>query len=117
MILLGQFVDVVTGEVLGYKIGNGDILTAAVTKEKAKELKVEDIEIVNYLDLEVIESIKGRGDTYAVLSREEIYLGDYAEVPYTRLDDKIALYGHVFNSNAICELNNNLAIERLKLNS
>lgn len=111
LIFNGKVVDVVTGEVIGYRIIGSTSYTAVISKEKAKELQVLDFDIVDYLDLSIIEAVKGAGGTYGVLSMQSRYDDSLSDIPFENLGASISLYGYVFERTNLCPVDNETAIK------
>ena len=111
LIFNGKVVDVVTGEVIGYRIIGSTSYTAVISKEKAKELQVLDFDIVDYLDLPIIEAVKGIGGTYGVLSMQSRYDDSLSDIPFENLGASVSLYWYVFERTNLCPVDNETAIK------
>lgn len=107
-------VDKVTGEIIGYEVeSENNESVASITLEKAKELGVCDVDDLDYLDLPVNEVVSGRG-RYALVDYADIYMASECNTPFEKLDDgRVCIYGYVFESYKLLEIDNEFAIKRL----
>lgn len=112
-IMTGKYVDCRSKEIVGVRISRGTEYEAAVTIEKAKELNVEDIDIVQYLDVYPIEVVAVGEVGYAILDKSDGFLSDYADVMLEDMGDLYYLYGHVFKKHFLCKFDVEAAIRRL----
>lgn len=114
LVISNKLIDVETGELVGflYENGNGKL---AVTKEKAIELGLDCAEFGEYMDCDTIEVV--HWGTYYALIENELYEMDDDECcgrNFIDLDNKVAIYGHVFNKTNLVELNNSVIIRRMQ---
>lgn len=113
-----KLVDVVTGEIIAYKIGCTNQYRAVVSLDKAKELNVQDYDIAEYLDMAVSEVFKIDETHYAVANNVVYQKEDWEEdmgnqFGVLREGSNYIVHGNVFYPQHICEVNNKLAIKRL----
>lgn len=102
---------------VGYTISLGGNYTCAVTEEKAKELGVADIEIVQYMSFDELEVVPIVGNKYALVENNSGFFEDYRENVKDYFGDKILYYGYYFKPQYIISLNNESALKRIVLES
>lgn len=102
---------------VGYTISLGGNYTCAVTEEKAKELGVADIEIVQYMSFDELEVVPIVGNKYALVENNSGFFEDYRESAKDYFGDKILYYGYYFKPQYIISLNNESALKRIVLES
>lgn len=102
---------------VGYTISLGGNYTCAVTKEKAKELGVADIEIVQYMSFNELEVVPIACNKYALVENNSGFFEDYRESAKDYFGDKILYYGYYFKPQYIISLNNESALKRIVLES
>ena len=100
---------------VGYTISLGGNYTCAVTEEKAKELGVADIEIVQYMSFNELEVVPIVGNKYALVENNSGFFEDYKDSSKDYFGDKILYYGYYFKPQYIISLNNESALKRLIL--
>ena len=101
--------------IVGYTISLGGNYTCAVTEEKAKELGVADIEIVQYMSFNELEVVPIVGNKYALVENNSGFFEDYKDSAKDYFSDKILYYGYYFKPQYIISLNNESALNRLIL--
>ena len=102
---------------LGYTISLGGNYTCAVTEDKAKELGVADIEIVQYMSFNELEVVPISGNKYALVENNSGFFEDYKDSAKDYFGDKILYYGYYFKPQYIISLNNESALKRIILES
>lgn len=102
---------------VGYTISLGGNYTCAVTEEKAKELGVADIEIVQYMSFNELEVVPIACNKYALVENNSGFFEDYRESAKDYFGDKILYYGYYFKPQYIIALNNESALKRIILES
>jgi hypothetical protein len=102
---------------VGYTISLGGNYTCAVTEEKAKELRVADIEVVKYMSFDELEVVPIVGNKYALVENNSGFFEDYRENAKDYFGDKILYYGYYFKPQYIISLNNESALKRIVLES
>lgn len=120
LIIQSKLINFKTNELIGVICING-ATSVALTIEKAKDLEVEDIDIINYLGVDEIDvaiSPAHKG-FYARLSSSLGEMPDYSDNPYERigslvqpLECKEVIWGNIFNYTSFVELDNDVAITR-----
>lgn len=133
--LVSKYVDIITGEIVAYKFSNRGFC-AILSEQRAKELNLEDSDILEYLDISVVQCLKYEDKLYTlgmecgdmlyryssdrkllenIDYRRELlentpeynYNGEYEED-----DQKILLLGYVFNKYSGVVIDNETAIRR-----
>lgn len=102
---------------IGYTISLGGNYTCAVTEDKAKELGVADIEIVQYMSFNELEVVPISGNKYALVENNSGFFEDYKDSARDYFGDKILYYGYYFKPQYIISLNNESALKRIVLES
>lgn len=102
---------------VGYTISLGGNYTCAVTEERAKELGVADIEIVQYMSFNELEVIPIASNKYALVENNSGFFEDYRKSAKDYFGDKILYYGYYFKPQYIISLNNESALKRIVLES
>lgn len=102
---------------IGYTISLGGNYTCAVTEDKAKELGVADIEIVQYMSFNELEVVPISGNKYALVENNSGFFEDYKDSAKDYFGDKILYYGYYFKPQYIISLNNESALKRIILES
>lgn len=102
---------------IGYTISLGGNYTCAVTEDKAKELGVADIEIVQYMSFNELEVVPISGNKYALVENNSGFFEDYKDSAKDYFGDKILYYGYYFKPQYIISLNNESALKRIVLES
>lgn len=120
LVIQSKLINFKTNELVGVVCINGST-SVALTVEKAKDLEVEDIDIIQYLGVDEVEvalSPKHKG-FYSRLSSSLGEMPDYSDNPYERigslvqpLECKEVIWGNIFNYNSFVELDNDIAITR-----
>lgn len=131
MDILGKYLDLLTGEVVGYRYQNGDFIVC-VSEDKAIELGLEDADILDLLDVpvipcyrymnslyidgtEVIDMLAKYGGTNNIEERrhilEEDCMLDYNGI-YDDDSSKVLLLGKLFNKHTCIDINDEVAIQR-----
>ena len=109
-----KLVAVNTGEVVGYIYKDDtEQFSLAVTAEKAKDLKLNDADYIEYIDCECVEVVSF-GNRYALVDNEIAYLSDDCYDGFIEVSgDRTIVDGNVFDSHKFVELNNEVAINRV----
>lgn len=94
---------------IGVLVSSGGIYSCALTLDKAKEMNIEDINDLDYIDIDIKEVIPTRLG-YALVEKAIDYNDDYTEDPY--LDDYY--YGYKFRPNDIIPFNSDKALQRME---
>lgn len=125
LIIQSKLIDFKTKKIVGVICINGET-SVALTIDKAKELQVEDIDIVEYLGVEELEVAVRPSNTnsFAELSKS---LGDMVglgDVNFERVGSILCpmdcidvIWGKMFNFISFIELDNDIAIRRALSNS
>lgn len=120
LIVQSKLVDFKTNELVGVICINGET-SVALSLDKAKDLNIEDIDIIQYLGVDEIQVAIRPNNTgsYARLSSSIGEMPDFEDVPYERvgsiiqpLDCKEVIWGIMFNFASFVELDNEIAIKR-----
>lgn len=120
LIVQSKLINFKTKELVGIICING-ATSVALTVEKAKNLEVEDVDIIQYLGVDEIEVAvsPAHNGFYARLSSSLGEMPDYFNNPYERigslvqpLECKEVVWGNIFNYTSFVELDNNIAIRR-----
>lgn len=111
--IVGKLVSVATGELLGYKIQGSTDYTAVVSEAKAKEIGVDDINIVQYMDVDIIQVVEIPNNKYGLVSNATSFVEELFDAPKEEVFGKVAYYGYVFESNKVCPIDSDGAIQRL----
>lgn len=102
------------GEVIGYRVANSKGYMSAVSAEKAKELGVQDADILDLMDFPEEEVLVAPDGRYALIDKSEMFLADREDDPWgVAGDDKVVVYGHVLRESCFCPLDNEYAIARM----
>lgn len=125
LIIQSKLIDFKTKECVGLICVNKDT-SVALSLNKAKELGIEDIDLIEYLDVteEEVAINPRRPEFYALVSSAVGVLDDYSEIPYEKmgslinlLDCKEVIWGTVFKCTSFIELDNEIAYKRAISNS
>lgn len=120
LVISSKLIDFKTGKVVGVVCINGET-SVALTLDKAKELGVDDIDIIEFLDTSSIDvAINPRRKNYcALLSKSVMTLDNYLDTPYEVIGDvtdifdkKEIIWGRCFNYFDFIELDNDTSIKR-----
>ena len=111
--LIGKIVNVLDNTIIGYQVSAGSVYTVAVTKGKAKEIGVVDIDLAEYFDLNEIIAVPTGKTTYGVVDQSSFYMEDYRDIPRDVLGDKKLYYGYCFDDRYIVTLDSDIAIKRM----
>lgn len=115
-----KLIDIKTDKCVGVVCINGDT-SVPLSLEKAKELGVEDIEIIDYLDVnkEGVALNTRRKGFYALVSKALGFISDFEDIPYDSMGslDNIfsrteTIWGYSFRHTDFMELDNEIAIRR-----
>lgn len=115
-----KLLDFKTKECVGVVCLNG-CTSVALSLDKAKDLGIEDIEIIEFLDVpaeDVVINTK-RHNCFCKLDSSIGFLDNYEDIPYEMMgsitniiDCKEVISGYVFNYLSFVELDNSEAIKR-----
>lgn len=81
--------------------------------EEAKRLKLQDSDIIDYLDLPVIEVFAGKLNMLFPADAEIGFSEDLVDDGIKLTIDKQIIYGHTFNRYSGIEMNNERALQRV----
>lgn len=125
LIIQKKLINGITNKCFGVICSLEDGVTmVCLSINKAIELNVQDIEILEYLDcdFDIAFENKRRTGYFALGSNEKGYLNEYSDIPYERIGDlsdifnmKEIVYGHMFDYKDFLELDNDFAIKRALL--
>lgn len=104
-----KLADTLTGEIIAYKYVRG-IYSCVLSLEKAKELKLEDADILEFLDLEVI-LVRVYKNKYYI---EEMCVSEF-ELPDGKVEDNenlVSIGGMQFKTMSGCNIDIEYAINR-----
>ena len=116
LVVNSVLVNEVSGEIVGYMLMNNVGQCVALTKSKITELDSDLATYIDYLDLPIICVLSAR-NYYALLENSLYKLEDYEDDDYVKLDDKVCIYGFVFNFYHLVELDNETAINNVLTSS
>jgi hypothetical protein len=102
-------------KVVGVTITLGGDYTCSVSVEKAKELGVEDIDIIQYMDYTNVDVIPIGTNKYALPEHKTSFFEDFADVPSDYFGDRRIYYGYLFEDRFIVPLDSESAINRMVL--
>ena len=120
LVIQSKLIDFKTKKCVGVVCING-ITSVSLSLEKAKELDVQDIDIIEYLgtDFEEVAVHPRKKGYYALLTNSIGTLDDFEDISYDRIGDvfdrlslKEVIYGYVFKSLDFVELDNEIALKR-----
>ena len=115
-----KLIDKHSNECIGVVCKNGNT-SVALSLEKAKELGIQDIDIVQYLGMndEYVFKNPKRKNYIVYISSNIGELDNFSDVPYELLGDRVNLfdckeviYGYIFNYMSFIELDNDIALQR-----
>lgn len=110
MEITGKYINIVTGEILGYRVTN-KIFSVPCSERIAKELCPDDAGILQYLECEIIESLDYMGKVYLIDNQ----IGTYDEDKPDGIDGEyIWVDGYCFDRYSGGTLDSELAIQRMK---
>lgn len=125
LVIQSKLIDIKTNECVGVICLNEDT-SVPLSLSKAKELGVEDIDIIQYLDVindKVVLHPRRKG-FYGLVDKASGYLSDYSDVPYENfgsLEDLFLkseiIWGYSFRYLDFIELDNSIAIQRALSNA
>lgn len=101
--------------VVGYVVSAGNTYSVSVTKEKAKELDVQDLDIIEYFDLPVDEVVQITRGSYALVENNSGFFEEFEDSKKDYFGDKTLYYGYYFEPKYIVSLDNDSAIRRMML--
>lgn len=119
-----KLIDFKSNECVGVICRNG-VTSVPLTIDKAKELDVQDIDIIQYLNTDINEvAVNSRRKNYvAFLSNSIGFLDNFDELNYekmgdtlNKLDTKEVIWGYVFKFIDFIELDNEIAIRKALFN-
>lgn len=125
LIIQSKLVDIFSKKCVGVICINEDT-SVSLSLERAKELGVQDIKIIDYLDAQVEDVVVNprRPNYFSKVDKSVVVLDDYKDVPYDRMGDicnklelKEVINGYVFNYIDFIELDNEIAIKRALINA
>ena len=125
LFIQSKLVDIFNKKCVGVICING-ATSVSLSIEKASELGVQDIEIIDYLDTQVEDVVVNprRPNYFSKVDKAVGVLDDYKDVPYDRMGDicnklelKEVINGYVFNYIDFIELDNEIAIKRALVDS
>ena len=120
LVIQSKLIDFKTKNCIGVVCLNGNT-SVSLSLEKAKELGVQDIDIIEYLnaDIEEVAVNPRRPKFYANLDKSVGVLDDLVDLDYDRLGDfsdilsfKEVIYGNIFRYIDFIELDNDVSIRR-----
>lgn len=120
LVIQSKLIDFKTKKCVGVVCING-ATSVALSLEKAKELEVQDIDIIEYLsaDIEEVAVHPRRKNYFALLSNSTGFLEDFDDVAYDKIGDTFDLlnlneviWGYLFRAVDFIELDNSIAIRR-----
>ena len=115
-----KLIDFKSNECVGVICRNG-VTSVPLSIDKAKELDVQDIDIIQYLNTDINEvAVNPRRKNYvAFLSNSIGFLDNFDELNYekmgdtlNKLDTKEVIWGYVFKFIDFIELDNEIAIRK-----
>ena len=120
LIIQEKLIDIKTEKCIGVICINEDT-SVPLSLEKARELDIEDMDMIEYLDV-VEENVvinPRRPNFYAYVDKASGFLDNYIDVPYERVgdisnvfDSSEVIWGYVFKYLDFIELDNSVAIDR-----
>lgn len=120
LVIQSKLIDFKTKKCIGVVCINGST-SVSLSLEKAKELDVQDIDIIEYLgaDIEEVAVNPRRPSFYIKLSNSLGVLDDLLDLDYDRLGDfsdvlslNEVIYGHIFRYIDFIELDNKICIRK-----
>lgn len=111
--ITGKLKDIQTDKVIGVKVVGSYLFEAALSLERAKEMKVPDIEYVQYLDCAEHEVCVSPTGKYAMLEKEAGYHAELKDEPFTNFMGMYSIWGHLFQPYDLLGLDDSYAIYRM----
>lgn len=120
LVIQSKLVDFKTKECVGVVCINGTT-SVSLSLEKAKELDIQDIDIIEYLgtDFEEVVVHPRKKGYYALLTNSIGMLDGFEDVAYNRIGDvfdtlslKEVIWGYAFKSLDFVELDNEISLKR-----
>ena len=115
-----KLIDKQSSNVVGVVCKNGNT-SVALSLEKAKELGIQDIDIIQYLGVneEYVFKNPKRKNYIVYISNNIGELDNFSDIPYEFMGDRLNLfdckeviYGYIFNYMSFIELDNAIALQR-----
>lgn len=103
--------------VIGYIVSFGGKYSVGVSRQKAEELGIKDLDLMIYYDIPKESVVPIRGSKYAMVDRSMGYFEEFADVPVDEIGDKKVYYGHILDDMYIVPLDSEYALKRMKLES
>lgn len=111
--------DVRTNKIIGVSYKSyvlNEINEALFSIENAQKLGLQDIDIVEYLDVQCINVLKGKMDMLFPIETEKYFNEELADDGITVSFDGQIIHGHVFSKFSGIQMDNEQAIERCLTN-
>ena len=108
--------DMITGTIVGVSYGSADtelVNEVLLSTDKAVELKLQDSDILQYLDLPVVDVFKGKMNMLFPASSQTGFNKDDEEDGILLSVTEQIIHGHVFQRTSGVEMNNSDALKRV----
>ena len=117
LIVQNMLLDTNTGEVVGYTLMNSNGQVVALTKSKIIELDADLANYIDYVDATPLEVSSAR-NKYALNSNILYHTEEYEDEAYKRMkDNKISIWGDVFNYYHVVDLDSDKALQNVLTSS
>lgn len=111
--ITGKLKDIQTDKVIGVKVVGSYLYEAAVSIDRARYMKVPDIDYIQYLDCPEHEVCVSPTGKYAMLEKERGYSADLKDEPFADFSGMYSIYGHLFQPYDLLSLDDSYAINRM----
>lgn len=102
-----------TNEPFGYVITAGGSYSVGVSKDKAIELGVQDVEIAHLMDFNERVIVPIGKTKYAIPERNNGFFEELSDCARDYFGDRVVYYGYYFEPQNIIELDSDVAIQRM----
>ena len=117
LVVQNMLLDTNTGEVVGYTLMNSNGQVVALTKSKIIELDADLANYIDYVDATPLEVSSAR-NKYALNSNILYHTEEYEDEAYKRMkDNKISIWGDVFNYYHVVDLDSDKALQNVLTSS
>lgn len=100
-------------KLVGFGISLGGNYTCSVSKEKAIELGVRDVDIAHLMDFAEVDVVPIGKDHYGVVANNSGFFEDFANSPIDYFGDRKLYYGFYFEDRYVVQLDNEIALKRM----
>lgn len=104
-----RLIDHETGEIVGYMLQSG-VRRVALTLEKIKELNLECVTYIEFLELEIIEVLSYK-NYFAIFENYVYLIEDLEAIPYKRDGENVILWGYCFKQSHLVPLDDKTALK------